>query len=167
MPWKPAQIKLFMTACRGAAIGDEHRYLILGQCEGRAVIDGRVSAKSPRLNNDDFEHCMAVVEGFAGGRVLDFAPGHWRRAAETGVIGRARYRVGALVDALAAADIGWQTDPAASLLAWVRSSNCAAPERLGAIHSAEDLHLAELRRLIDSLTALAKRHGIPTHRSAA
>lgn len=184
MAWKPRQIKLFQMACRGISLPDEHRYLILGQCQGRAVIKGEISSKSPRLTNDDFEHCMAVVERSSGGQVkvwdrngsinggtqkLRYPRGYWQDAADNGVIKRARFRVNALVECLTDALADWRADPGARLLAWIKHSRCVAEDRRAVVHAVEEMDLHELRNLIDSLTALAKRHGVstPKYRSAA
>jgi len=84
MPWTPKQIKLAGMAARSAGWcdGDEQNLrTVLRWFGNRAVQGGKLTRKSPKLNNDDFEFYMSIAEAAAGGVLPGWKPGHWRNKA--------------------------------------------------------------------------------------
>jgi len=92
MAWSSAQKSLAARACLRRMDGDaeaarEYRERILSQRAwfgNRAVHQGRVTSTSPRLNHQDFERFMAVLEEDLGGVIPiggkdgdGFAPDYW------------------------------------------------------------------------------------------
>ena len=101
MAWTNKQKQLAVRACRAAGIGEEQRRDLILRNFANARHDGRITSTAPKLTNRDFESFMGVVEGYAGGRVLDYAPGFWQgRAADEWR--RMRFRVERIAAALEA-----------------------------------------------------------------
>ncbi len=81
MAWTPKQIRTAAIAARNAGWNDQQRMMVLSSFGGRAVSQGRLSSKSPRLNQDDYEQYMALAEAQAGGMLPGFTLGYWRAKA--------------------------------------------------------------------------------------
>lgn len=94
--WTNGNKQLFVLAAKQVAKvtgqdADDIRYMLLRQCGDRAKLpNGRVSSTSPRLNQLDFEQCLAVLESTLDmwgqePKLLDFKPWHFsERSVENG-----------------------------------------------------------------------------------
>lgn len=92
MRWKPKQIRAGVIAARHADWNDQQRQMVLSSLGGRAVHQGRITSKSPRLNQDDYEQYMATAEAEAGGTLPGFTTGYWRAKADD-VIQKQRHKI--------------------------------------------------------------------------
>ncbi|RMH42241.1 MAG: hypothetical protein D6688_10405 [Alphaproteobacteria bacterium] len=99
MPWKPKQVRLAAIAARHAGWNDQQRRMVLSSLGGRAVHGGRLTSRSPRLNQDDFEQYMATAEAAAGGVLPGWRMGYWHDKARS-VIQKQRHRIMELADRL-------------------------------------------------------------------
>ncbi len=160
MAWTNTQKGLFARACKSAGIEDEHRRLILGQCEGRAVHGGKATSTSPRLTQADFEHCMAVVERSAGGQIKKtrgsdghwYKPGYWQQQSEIGEAKRLRWLAKQIHAQLKQRCPSW-TD--ASLRNWIKDRVTH-----GRTAELDKLTQREASDLVHGLRAWARRHSI-------
>lgn len=160
MAWTKTQKQIFARACNAAGIADEHRRLILGQCDGRAVHGGRVTSTSPRLTQSDFEHCMAVVERTAGGQIPKrrgsddawYKAGYWQQQAEIGDAKRMRHIAREIHRQLVMRCSSW-TD--ASLRGWI-SDRITHGEHA----DLDRLTLKQATDLVQGLRVWARRHDI-------
>ncbi|MEM6392357.1 MAG: hypothetical protein AAF797_06250 [Planctomycetota bacterium] len=156
MSWSSKQIKLAQMACKGAGIEDEHRRLLLGQFDGRAMVNGRATSTSPHLRNADFEQFMASVEAVSKNQQLQvrdprgrFVYGmcHWQQAAEDGAPKRLRYIINGLLSRIQDAELGLPI-PSPSTVTNGRTQEL------------KHLTTPELEKLRSALYAMAKRHGL-------
>ncbi|MFW6060929.1 MAG: hypothetical protein ACODAQ_12180, partial [Phycisphaeraceae bacterium] len=158
--WTNTQKATFVRACKAAGIPDEHRRLILGQCDGRAVHQGKVTSTSPRLNQPDFDHCMATVETSCGGQIPRkrgsdqpwYKAGYWQQQADIGDTQRLRWIAQQIHTQLKQRCTSW-TD--ASLRGWIhdRVTN-------GQHGDLDRLTHRQVSDLVHGLRAWASRHSI-------
>lgn len=165
MGWTPKQRQIAARAAKQAGLSDEHRKLILRQCEGRAVLaDGSISSTAQRLNQSDFEHYMATVESFAGGKVAvggragqGFSDGYWAGKASDDTQ-RLRHLAVRIANWMTLTDDAGNepllTGDGVGLASWIskRVTN-------GRTDDINELSSAELHVLINGLRAFARRHG--------
>lgn len=104
MAWTTSQIRTAAIAARHAEWNDLQRSMVLSSLGDRAVHQGRITSKSPRLNQDDLEQYMATAEAAAGGTLKGFSMGYWRKKAND-VIQRQRHAILRLVDELGMPEI--------------------------------------------------------------
>lgn len=168
--WFDNQKATAVRACKAAGIGDEHRKLILRQFPrafykqdqktGRIYAVEEPTSTSPKLNNSDFEHFMAIVERFSGGQVKtidsrtgqpSFSLGYWQRKAADD-LARMRGFVRKIETTLVLERI---FEEETSLLGWIKSRVCD-----GQAKALDDLDFGELYALIEGLKAFAKRNKI-------
>jgi hypothetical protein len=95
MAWTKTQKQLAVRACREAGISEEQRVDMILRNFTNAHHGGDITSTSPKLSNTDYEAFMAIVENYAGGKVLHFTEGYWRKHAGDG-LGRMRCKALAL-----------------------------------------------------------------------
>ena len=159
MAWSKNQKNTFVMACKSAGLDEEHRRLILRQSP-RSTHEGRVTSTSPRLNQSDFEHCMATVESSsagrcrllgAGGRVIKQYPYHyWRDTLENGPKKRLRYKVQQLDAELQRVNPDWQPN-GVGLKGWIKNRVMGGQET-----ELDDLPMTRLEVLINQLSTYLK-----------
>ncbi len=129
--------------------------MILSGLQNAFDRSGRATSTSPRLNNSDFEHAMAVVESVTPGKQIvlgkrTFPALHFTRKADDDL---ARMRSLASRIAHTLRGMGTLTRDDA-LGGWVRRVTDDRTDRL------QDLNYTELYNLIEGLKAFARRHGV-------
>jgi hypothetical protein len=159
--WSKDQIKLAGMIARAAGWGDDTRKLVLRQLDGRAVVNGKPSSRSPRLTNADFEMYCSVAERSMGGQIVirradgsiyrQFPPGHFAGKVNDHLARMRRY---VLAIAAGLEDVGLLNPDGAGLRGWIRARISD-----GQTDDIEQLDWPQLRALIDSLKAHARRHG--------
>jgi hypothetical protein len=82
MGWKPKQLKAAGAAAYAAGFERDHVDMILRQFENRAIFEGKLTRKSPDLNDSDFEVYMGICERAAGGKLGKFDRGRFSDTAE-------------------------------------------------------------------------------------
>lgn len=104
MPWTQPQIKAAAIAARRAEWNDQQLHMVLSSLGGRAVYQGKLTRKSPRLNQDDYEQYMATAEAApeCGGTLPPWKTGYWRAKA-IDAIQRQRHTIERLAAELALA----------------------------------------------------------------
>jgi hypothetical protein len=101
MPWTDKQKQLAARACIAAGIDDHVRRDVILRNFVRAWHNGKITSTAPRLSNQDFAHFMAIIEKYAGGKILHFTEGYWSRCSADS-LHRLRYRAQKLALALEA-----------------------------------------------------------------
>ncbi len=153
MPWTNKQKQIAARACQAAGISEEQRRdMILRNFANARLPDGRISSTSPKLTNSDFENFMAVVEQYAGGKVLHFTPGYWQGQASD-ALARMRHRATSLAELLERD--GHLAPNGAGLAGWIRKRVSQ-----GQADRVEELDYSGLDALIRGLTAFARRAGL-------
>ncbi len=160
--WTPDQIRAFQIAARDAQVGDA-KYSILSRCGNRAIVDGRPSSRSPKLKQEDFEFCMAVLEETAAGKGLKLSGkplGYWQHKAAD-ELQRMRYVARGIAELLEATEMVNQPGHrllqpgGVGLAGWIESRVTS-----GRTDRLEDLTRPELSNLIEGLKKYAERHGL-------
>ena len=156
MTWSRGQKQIAARACHTAGITEEHRRLILGQFDGRAMVHGRATSTARALTQRDFEDFMATVEACCpNGQLLItrqdgkrmYGMHHWQRAAQEGAMKRLRWNVRAYDDRLRKAGLGLP----------IPSPSTVTDGRTNEI---DHLTTPELEKLRSALYAMAKRHRV-------
>jgi hypothetical protein len=153
MSWTPKQRSIAAAACRMAGMAEEHRKLLLRQLDSSMYDEnGRPSdepsSRSRHLSQADFEQFMATVELAAGGKLARTSHGYWAGKARDSLSRMRGYALG-IAQQIEAAGVEVR------LGGWIR--NRVAHGRTDQIG---DLDYHELRILIESLRAFARRHFI-------
>lgn len=153
MAWTNTQKQIAVRACNAARISEEQRReMILRHFAHAAMPDGRISSTAPRLNNEDYEQFMAIVESYAGGQVLHFTRGYWQQHAQDRY---QRMRCKAMKIAAALETAGFLHADGAGLRGWIEHRVTA-----GQHDRIEQLDYHGLLALITSLSAYAKQRGV-------
>jgi hypothetical protein len=152
MAWTKKQKQLAVMACRAAGISDEQRTDLVLRNFQNAHYKGDITSTSPKLTNHDFEAFMAVVERFAGGRILHFTLGFWERAAADW-LSRMRFKAQQLAAVLEAA--GKLAPGGIGLAGWIQKRVSA-----GAARRVEELEYHGLLALILGLEAYARQNAV-------
>jgi hypothetical protein len=153
MAWTDKQKQLAVRACRAAGIGEEQRTdLILRNFE-HARHKGDITSTSPKLTNRDFCQFMAIVETYAGGKVLHFTNGYWRQSAADDLASMRRH---ALKLAAACEEKGLLAANGVGLAGWIEKRVSG-----GATDRVEELDFTGLLALIVGLVAYARQRGVP------
>lgn len=153
MAWTNTQKQIAVRACNAAGIREEQRRdMILRHFANARTPDGRITSTSPKLTNRDYEQFMAIVENYAGGKILHFTRGYWAQCAAD-QHARLRFRVRGIVNALVAA--GLFTPDGESLRGWILNRVSK-----GETDCAEALDYHGLMALILGLEAFAARNGV-------
>jgi hypothetical protein len=152
MAWTNKQKQIAVKACRAAGITEEQRIDLILRNFQHANHGGDITSTSPRLTNQDFEQFMAVVEKFAGGKVLHFTERYWEGHASDR-LSRMRHKAAGIASALEAA--GRLAPGGAGLAGWIEKRVSA-----GATRRIEDLEYHGLLALILGLEAYAHQSGV-------
>ncbi len=149
MAWTNTQKQIAARACIAARISDEQRRdMILRNFERAHTANGSITSTAPRLTNGDFEQFMAIVENFAGGRVLHYPRGHWQAAAMDN-LKRMRHRAARVAVELERA--GHLHADGAGLAGWIEKRVSK-----GEATRIEQLDFHQLQALIIGLEAYAR-----------
>ncbi len=154
MSWTNKQKALFVQACASIGWTDEQRHMLLSTIPHAVCGRSRVSSTSPRLNNSDFEHAMAVVESNApGNRIVlknrSWPALHFAKKADDD-LARMRGLAGRLGDTLARKLTG-----GFNLAGWISKRVTG-----GSTGDIDHLNYNELYKLIEGLKAFARRNGV-------
>jgi len=152
MAWTNKQKQLAVRACRAAGISEEQRIDMILRNFKNAQHGGAITSTSPKLTNHDFEAFMAIVERYAGGRVMHFTEQFWQRAAADW-LKRMRYK--ALAIAVVLEKHGKLAANGAGLAGWIHKRVSA-----GTASSVNELEYHGLLALIVGLQAYAQQNGI-------
>lgn len=153
MAWTNTQKQLAIRACRAAGISEEQRVDMILRNFKNAHHAGRITSTSPKLSCADYEQFMAVIERFAGGKLLHFSEWYWRDCADRW-LDRLRRRVLILSGELersgklAACGVG--------LAGWIEKRVSA-----GATRKITDLDFHGLQALLLGLQAYARQSALP------
>lgn len=80
MAWTSTQKQIAVRACRAAGLNEDQRVDVILRSFPHAHSGGDITSTAPRLTSKDFCAFMAIVERFAGGKILHFTAGYWDRA---------------------------------------------------------------------------------------
>jgi hypothetical protein len=152
MPWTNIQKQLAARACRAAGISEEQRVDMILRNFPRAQYQGDITSTSPKLTNQDYEVFMAIVERFAGRKVLHFTEGYWQAAAADS-LSRMRFKAQHIAAALEAA--GKLQPGGIGLAGWIEKRVSG-----GATRKMEELDFHGMVALILGLEAYARQNGI-------
>ncbi|HEX4055996.1 MAG TPA: hypothetical protein VHX86_17160 [Tepidisphaeraceae bacterium] len=152
MPWTNKQKSLAAQACRAAGISEDQRTDVILRNFPHAHSRGDITSTSPRLTSGDFAGFMGIVERFAGGKVLHFTAGYWRRASAD-QLQRMRYRVNRIAAALEAA--GRLQPNGVGLAGWIEKRVSG-----GVTDRIDDLEFPAMQALLMGLQAYAKQCGV-------
>jgi hypothetical protein len=152
MAWTNKQKQMAVRACHAAGVSEEQRRDLILRTFEHAHHRGDVTSTSPKLTNRDFCHFMAIVEGYAGGRVLHFTEHYWRDAAADDL--RAM-RFHALKIAAALERDGLLAAGGVGLAGWIAKRVTA-----GATDRIEQLDFHGLLALILGLEGYARQRGV-------
>jgi len=152
MAWTSKQKQLAVRACKAAGISEDQRVDLILRNFPHAHHGGDITSTSPQLTNQDFAAFMAIVENFAGGKVLHFTAGYWKKASGD-ELQRMRFRVSRIAAALEAA--GKLAPCGAGLAGWIarRISN-------GATDRVDQLDFPALQALIIQLESYARQNAV-------
>jgi len=162
MSWTNKQKSLFAQACNAIGYDQDRRRMVLSSFPHatRTGADHPTST-SPRLNNADFEHAMAIIESSSGGQIKlrwndtgKFRYGllHWKRKADDD-LSRMRGLANKIAARLEAA--GSLEPNGAGLAGWIdKRTTHGRTDRL------DQLTYNELYDLIEGLKAYARRHNV-------
>lgn len=154
MAWTAKQIKMACTAAGQAGV-DRHMVLSQRPTYGnRAMHQGRITMKSPKLTPEDFEHFMWLCEMQCDGQLLGQQRGYWHGRAGDGKRNRLRHRARMIDQRLQKGYREWLPD-GRGLAGWI--FNVLTHGRTAEL---EDLDERELMDLVDGLTDFAKRNGV-------
>jgi hypothetical protein len=149
MAWTNKQKFLAIRACKAAGINEDQRVDMILRSFPHAHHGGDITSTAPRLTSKDYSAFMAIVERFAGGKILHFTAGYWQRA-NADELQRMRYRVNAIAAELEAA--GKLAFGGIGLAGWIEKRvSKGATDRL------EDLEFPALQALLLQLEAYAKQ----------
>ncbi len=151
MAWTNKQRQIAARACQAARLSDVQRRDVVLRQFPNAHVDGKVTSTAPKLTNADFEQFMAIIEGYAGGKVLHFAAGYWKAQAADQfhrMRGRARRAAAVLEEA-------GLLKPGAGLAGWIEKRVTR-----GETNKLEELDYHGLLALITGLEAFARQRGI-------
>lgn len=149
MAWTNKQKQLAVQACRAAGIGEEQRRELILRHFENARYKGDVTSTSPHLTHQDFAEFMAIVERYAGGRILHFTPRYWQASAED-QLQRMRHRVAELAAELEAC--GRLEPGGAGLAGWISKRVSR-----GQADRVEELDFHQMRALILQLEAYRRQ----------
>jgi hypothetical protein len=159
MPWTSKQKQIAVQACRAAGITEDQRRDLILRNFANAHHQGDITSTAPKLTSNDFEAFMAIVERYAGGKVMHFTTGFWSvQAADR--LKRMRHKaidLAALLEShgkLAAGGVG--------LAGWISKRVSA-----GTASRVEELEYHGLAALIIGLEAYARQNGICTDKQGA
>ena len=160
MAWSNQQKQIAVRACKAAGIDEEQRReMILRHFPNARLPDGRISSTAAKLNNEDFEQFMAIVETHAGGQVLHFTRAYWQGHAQDRWQ-RMRHRALAIAADLEAA--GRLHPDGVGLRGWI-----AKRVTQGQTDQIEALDYHQLRALIVSLDSYARQNGVTLARGTS
>ena len=157
MAWTNKQKQIAVQACRPAGITEEQRRDMILRNFANAHHQGDITSTAPKLTSNDFEAFMAVVERYAGGKVMHFTTGFWSGQA-TDRLKRMRHRVfdlAALLESngkLATGGLG--------LAGWISKRVSG-----GTASRVEELEYHGLAALITGLEAYARQNGVAVDHS--
>lgn len=154
--WTNGNKQLFVLAAKQVAQvtgqdADDIRYMLLRQCGDRAKLpNGRVSSTSPRLNQLDFEQCLAVLESTLDmwgqePKLLDFQPWHFSERSVANGEQRLRWLVSQW-DQAAMRHIKDWGDNALAAFTWKMFEK-----------QVKELDNAELIKLVEAMKAMVQR----------
>jgi hypothetical protein len=153
MAWTNTQKQLAVRACRAAGISEEQRVDMILRNFDHAKHGGEITSTAPKLNNQDYEAFMAIVERFAGGKILHFTPSYWQEHAADG-LSRMRGKALKLAETL---ELHGKLQPAgAGLAGWIEKRVSG-----GATRKIEQLEYHGLLALILGLQAYARQNAVP------
>lgn len=153
MAWTNTQKQIAARACKAACVSEEQRRdVILRNFAHARLPDGRISSTAPKLDNQDFEQFMALVENYAGGQILHFTRGYWRTHADDR---NARLRHRATTIAAAMESAGIFPAGGAGLAGWI-----AKRVTDGATDKLAELDYHGLMALILGMTAFARQRQV-------
>jgi len=152
MAWTNKQKQLAVRACRAAGITEEQRTDLILRNFQHAHHGGDITSTSPKLDCRDFEAFMAIVEKFAGGKVLHFTAGYWRDHADDYL---ARMRRKALAVARELESAGRLAAGGAGLAGWIEKRVSG-----GATRRIEDLDFNSMKALILGLQSYARQGAV-------
>ena len=156
MAWTNKQKLIAVKACRAAGISEAQRVDLILRNFRHAHHGGGITSTSPRLTSSDFEKFMAVVEKFAGGKVLHFTAGYWEQHAADHL---SRMRRKAIALAASLESLGRLAPGGVGLAGWIEKRVGG-----GATRRIEDLDYHGLLALILGLEAYATQP--PARKSA-
>jgi hypothetical protein len=152
MAWTIKQKQLAVRACRAAGISEEQRTDMILRNFPRAQHKGDITSTSPKLNNQDYEAFMAIVERFAGGKVLHCTQGFWQASAADS-LSRMRFKAARLASAL---EVQGKLQPnGVGLAGWIEKRVSG-----GATRKMEELDFHGMVALILGLEAYARQSQI-------
>ncbi|MGD0464657.1 MAG: hypothetical protein ABSB74_19405 [Tepidisphaeraceae bacterium] len=149
MAWTNKQKQLAVRACRAAGITEEQRTDLILRNFQHAHYNGDITSTSPKLDCRDFEAFMAIIEKFAGGKVLHFTASYWHGCAEDYL---ARMRRKALAIARELERAGKLATGGAGLAGWIEKRVSG-----GATRRIEDLDFNSMKALILGLQSYARQ----------
>ena len=149
MAWTNKQKQLAMRACREAGLNEDQRVDMILRSFPHAHYKGDITSTSPKLTNQDFSAFMAIVERFAGGKILHFTPGYWDRSSAD-ELQRMRHHAYKLAAELERS--GKLAPNGAGLSGWIEKRVSK-----GITSRLEDLEFPALQALIIGLEAYAKQ----------
>jgi hypothetical protein len=159
MAWTNLQKSIGVQACKAAGVSDEQRVDVVLRNFGNAHYRQRISSTSPYLNNHDFAAFMAVVEGFAGGKVLYFTEGYWKKVAAD-YLDQMRFKVKGVAAELEKA--GKLIPGGVGLKGWILKRVSG-----GVTDEIENLEYPAMLALITQLLAYAKQNDVVLDARAA
>lgn len=153
MGWKKDQKRAAGSASRTAKWEREHIDMVLRGFGNRAMHEGQLTRKSPRLNQDDFEIYMSIAESHCHGKLPGFTLGYWRRQSEF-TIRRQLRKIRTMAEQLA--DEGHLAEP--QLNGVIGRATSHAAESLQELKQHNDRQLAG--KVIDALKSIGTRHRV-------
>lgn len=164
MAWTNTQKAIYARACKAVGLGDDQRHMMLSVFEhAHCPVAGKVTSRSTKLNNGDFEHAMSDVEAFAESVGIDritlpgtrhkpphhYTPHYWRRKAAD-----ENARMRRLASQLHTELVAMGKLHRASLGEMVRTQTHQRTDAL------QDMERKEIAGLIEALKAIAKRERV-------